>query len=73
MLLKGCDVRGVFWGAFTEREPQAHRANMASLVQWCADGKLSAHVHEVYPLERTPDALKALSNRQVMGKILLRP
>ena len=38
-----------------------------------ADGKLSAHVHEVYPLERTPDALKALSNRQVMGKILLRP
>ena len=73
VLLKGCDVRGVFWGAFTEREPQAHRANMASLVQWCADGKLSAHVHEVYPLERTPDALKALSNRQVMGKILLRP
>src|SRR5437879_4024406 len=73
VLLKGCDVRGVFWGAFTERNPQAHRANMEKLVAWCADGKLSAHVHAVYPLERTADALKALSNRQVMGKILLRP
>lgn len=23
-LLKSCDVRGVFWGAFVARDPQAH-------------------------------------------------
>jgi NADPH2:quinone reductase len=73
VLLKGCDVRGVFWGQFTERYPEKHRANMAKLVQWCADGKLSAHVHAVYPLEKTADALKALADRKAMGKILLRP
>jgi NADPH2:quinone reductase len=73
VLLKGCDVRGVFWGQFTERYPEKHRANMAKLLQWCADGKLSAHVHAVYPLEKTADALKALADRKAMGKILLRP
>jgi len=73
VLLKGCDIRGVFWGQFTERYPEKHRANMAELLTWCAEGKLSAHVHAVYPLARTAEALKALSDRKAMGKILLRP
>jgi NADPH2:quinone reductase len=73
VLLKGCDVRGVFWGQFTERFPEKHRANMAELLQWCAEGKLSAHVHAVYPLEKTAEALKMLADRKAMGKILLRP
>ncbi|HEV2955704.1 MAG TPA: NADPH:quinone oxidoreductase family protein [Xanthobacteraceae bacterium] len=73
VLLKGCDVRGVFWGQFTERYPEQHRANMADVLGWAVDGKLSAHVHAVYPLEQIADALKALANREAMGKILLRP
>jgi NADPH2:quinone reductase len=73
VLLKGCDVRGVFWGQFTERFPEKHRANMTELLQWCAEGKLSAHVHAVYPLEKTAEALKMLADRKAMGKILLRP
>jgi NADPH2:quinone reductase len=73
VLLKGCDVRGVFWGAWTERDPAANRANIADLLHWCAEGKLSAHVHAVYPLEKTAEALHALADRQVMGKVILRP
>jgi NADPH2:quinone reductase len=73
VLLRNCDVVGVFWGAWVDRNPQGHRADMADLVQWCADGKLSAHVHAVYPLERTADALREISNRKVMGKVVLRP
>jgi NADPH2:quinone reductase len=73
VLLKGCDVRGVFWGQFTERYPEKHRANMADVLQWAVDGRLSAHVHAVYPLEKTAAALKALANREAKGKILLRP
>jgi NADPH2:quinone reductase len=73
VLLKGCDVRGVYWGAWLAREPQAHRANMADLIAWCAAGRLSAHVHAAYPLEQGADALKALSDRSVMGKLVLRP
>jgi NADPH2:quinone reductase len=73
VLLRGCDIRGVFWGAWLKREPQAQRALMTELVKWCAEGKLSAHVHAVYPLAETATALKAISDRKVMGKILLRP
>jgi NADPH:quinone reductase len=72
-LLKSCDIRGVFWGAWTAREPEAHRANVRRLVDWAAEGKLSAHVHAVYPLAETAAALEAIANRQVMGKVILRP
>jgi NADPH2:quinone reductase len=73
VLLRSCDIRGVFWGAWLKREPQAQRALMTDIVKWCAEGKLSAHVHAVYPLAETAAALQAISDRKVMGKILLRP
>jgi NADPH2:quinone reductase len=73
VLLKGCSVVGVFWGSFIERDPQRHRANTAQLLEWCAQGKLSSHVHAVYPLAEAPKALKAIAARQVMGKVILRP
>jgi NADPH2:quinone reductase len=72
-LLKGCDIVGVFWGSFVERNPKDHQANMADLVRWAAEGKLSAHVHAVYPLAQTADALRAIAGRSVMGKVILRP
>ncbi|HTP93453.1 MAG TPA: NADPH:quinone oxidoreductase family protein [Xanthobacteraceae bacterium] len=73
VLLKGCDIRGVFWGGWLMREPQAQRALMTDIVRWCAEGKLSAHVHATYPLAETAAALKAIADRKVMGKIVLRP
>jgi len=72
-LLKSCDIRGVFWGAWTKREPQLQRALMTDLAHWCAEGKLSAHVHAVYPLSEIAAALSAITDRKVMGKIVLRP
>ncbi len=73
VLLKGCDVRGVFWGAWLARDPEAHRANMVQLIAWCADGRLSSHVHAVYRLADTAQALKDIAARKVMGKAILRP
>jgi NADPH2:quinone reductase len=73
VLLKNCDVRGVFWGAWAEREPEAHRANIAQLMSWCADGKLAVHIHKVFPLAQAAQALKAIAGRSVMGKVILRP
>jgi len=73
VLLKGCDVLGVFWGSWIERNPEGHRANTEQLLAWCAEGRLSSHVHAVYPLAEAPAALKAIAARQVMGKVILRP
>jgi len=73
VLLKSCDVLGVFWGAWIERDRAGHRANTEQLLAWCADGKLSSHVHATYPLSDASAALKAIASRQVMGKVILRP
>jgi NADPH2:quinone reductase len=73
VLLKSCDIRGVLWGAWALRDPQGQRALMNDIVGWCADGKLSAHVHAVFPLAETANALKAIGDRKAMGKIVLRP
>jgi NADPH:quinone reductase len=73
VLLKSCDVRGVFWGSWTEREPEAHRANSDDLVRWCAEGKLSAHVHSVYPLTDAARAMRDIAERKALGKVVLRP
>jgi NADPH:quinone reductase len=72
-LLKSCDIRGVSWGAWTKREPLVQRTLMSDIVRWCGEGKLSAHVHAIYPLDQTAAALKAIADRKPMGKIVLRP
>jgi NADPH2:quinone reductase len=73
VLLKSCDVLGVFWGSWIDRDKAGHRANTEQLVAWVAEGKLSSHVHAVYPLSEGAKALKAIAARQVMGKVILRP
>ncbi|GJD64108.1 NADPH:quinone oxidoreductase family protein [Methylobacterium frigidaeris] len=72
-LLKGIDIQGVFWGAFLKREPEGHVANQARLLALVSEGRLSAKVHGVYPLEEAASALGILARREAMGKVLLRP
>jgi len=73
VLLKSCDIVGVHWGAFIARDPDAEARNMSQIVRWCADGKLSAHVHAVYPLAETAQALKDIAARKIMGKAIVKP
>jgi NADPH:quinone reductase len=73
VLLKSCDVLGVYWGSWVARDGAAHRANMAQLLAWCATGRISAHVHAAYPLAQGAQALHALKDRAVMGKVVLTP
>ena len=73
MLLKGCSIVGVFWGAFTEREPQRNAENMRELMDWLSRGILKPHISATYPLERAADALYDMLNRKVLGKAVLVP
>lgn len=72
-LLKGCDIRGVFWGAWVRQNPDKNRAALEKLVKWAAEGKISAHVDRTFPLAQTAEALKVLAGRQAMGKVILHP
>ncbi|KJC43977.1 NADPH:quinone oxidoreductase [Bradyrhizobium sp. LTSP885] len=72
-LLKGCDIRGVFWGAWARLNPEKNRSNLQKLVQWTAEGKISSHVDRTFPLSQTSEALKVLAGRKAMGKVILHP
>jgi NADPH2:quinone reductase len=73
VLLKNCAVLGVFWGAWVRHATADYKAALGELARWCAEGKLSCHIQEVYPLADTPKAIKALADRKVMGKLVVRP
>jgi NADPH2:quinone reductase len=70
-LLKGCEVVGVFWGSFSEREPERSRGNFDTLLGWCAEGKLKPHVSMRFPLAQGGEALKALISRRATGKVIV--
>lgn len=72
-LVKGASVVGVFWGSFTQREPEAYADNMAELMQWYMAGKVKPHVEAVYPLEKAVDALTFIHDRKATGKVVLQP
>ncbi|WP_026363181.1 NADPH:quinone oxidoreductase family protein [Methylopila sp. M107] len=71
-MLKGADVRGVFWGAHVEREPSAHRAELARLFDWAAAGEISAPIDAVLPLSGTAEAIGRIKRREARGKILVK-
>jgi NADPH2:quinone reductase len=70
-LLKSCQVVGVFWGAFTRRDPEANAANIAELMRLYAEGKIKPVVSERYPLAKAGEAIKKLGERKAMGKIVV--
>lgn len=71
-LLKGCSVVGVFWGSFTQREPEASAKNMMELLQLYSEGKIDPKVSEVFKFDQYAEALGALTGRRATGKIVLR-
>ena len=70
-LLKSCDVRGVFWGAFAARDPKANAAHVETLFKLWDEGKISPRVSATYPLERGGKAIAALAARSVIGKVVV--
>jgi NADPH2:quinone reductase len=72
VLLKGCDILGVFWGAFTEREPDAHARNVADLFAWAARGDIGQGPVHVLPLARTGEAIRLIADRKATGKVIVR-
>ena len=71
ILLKGCQVVGVFWGSFSAREPETNAANFKTLFEWHEQGRLHPHISHRFPLAQGADAINALINREVVGKAVI--
>lgn len=70
-LLKSCQIVGVFWGAFTFVNPEAHANNVAELFAMYSDDKIKPHVTSKYPLSAGADAIKELAERRAKGKVVV--
>jgi NADPH:quinone reductase-like Zn-dependent oxidoreductase len=71
-LLKSCDVCGVFWGAFAARDPKANAAHVETLFRLWRQGMISPKISATYSLERAGEAIQAISERRVVGKLVVR-
>jgi NADPH:quinone reductase len=70
-LLKSCDVRGVFWGAFMAREPERNRQHVDQLLAWWREGRLRPRIDRVYPLAEGGEAIARLASRSAIGKVVV--
>lgn len=70
-LLKSCDVCGVFWGAFTAREPAKFVEQVKELFALMQEGKIDPLISETFPLERASEAIAKLENREAVGKLVV--
>jgi NADPH2:quinone reductase len=73
VLLKGCELTGVFWGRHVDLEPQAFRAEMTQLAAFVAEGRLRPHIDCVLPLHRTAEGLRLIEARKIKGKVVVKP
>ena len=71
-LLKSCDVCGVFWGAFAMRDPKANGAHGAQLFKYWDEGKIAPRISATFPLERAGEAITAIAERRVIGKLVVK-
>ncbi len=72
VLLKGVVIKGYESRTFPQFRPNEHAEGEKRLEQMIAEG-LKPVVGAVYPLSRTIDALNAILDRKVTGKIVLDP
>ncbi|MBP6445672.1 MAG: zinc-binding dehydrogenase [Saprospiraceae bacterium] len=70
-LLKGCDIDGVFWGQFAEKEAENNMENIRQLAGYFMQGKLKPHIHKTYQLHEASQAILDLMDRKVVGKAVV--
>lgn len=70
-LLKSCDVRGVFWGAFAARDPAANAAHVQTLFRLWEEGKIAPKVSRTWPLAEGGAAIAHMAARQAVGKLVV--
>ncbi len=71
ILLKSCQVVGVFYGAWSMRSPQQHDRNFREILELFDRGSIDPLVGRCYPLEQYARALRDLSERRAIGKVVL--
>ena len=70
-LLKGCQIVGVFWGAWVGLFPDENKKNFDELFKLHAEGKINPEVSQRFALEDSAEAFSHLANRKAKGKVII--
>ena len=74
----GNEVKVDVWPFFVKQQRLIgsygrNRADLEMTLQWAAESRLKPVIDATYPLERAPEALRRLRDRNVLGKLLVIP
>ena len=72
ILLKSCQVVGVFFGAWSGRFPEEAAENFREILDLYRQGRIDPLIGREYPLEEYARALRDLSERRAIGKVVVR-
>ena len=72
-LIKGFSVVGVRAGEYGRKFPEKGEENLNTIWQWAEAGKTRPYIHAELPLSETLEGFHMLENRQVIGKLVIRP
>jgi NADPH2:quinone reductase len=70
-LLKGCQIVGVFWGAWTMMFPDENQANFQELFDLYAAGKINPEISDRFSLAESAAAISHLKDRKAKGKVII--
>ena len=70
-LLKGCQIVGVFWGAWTGLFPEENQKNFNELFEMYKNGKINPAPSDKFTLETSAEAIAHLKNRKAKGKVVI--
>lgn len=71
LLLKGCQLVGVFWGQAVERDPAHSAASFGQMFKWFEEGKLKPLVSHHFALADAGKAIRMLMDRKATGKLIV--
>ncbi len=72
-LLKERSLVGVYWGDWTQHDPQGQQRNVVQLAAWFAEGRIKPAISERVSLAEAPAAMTRLVQRKVKGKVIVVP
>jgi len=71
ILIKQISVIGVRAGEIGRRDPELGERTRRELYQLLENGDIDPHICAAFPLEKAVDAMKMLTDRKVVGKVVV--
>ena len=72
-LIKGISVLGVRAGEYFRKNPTLKKPAMNKLLSIANKGLITPEIHDILKLKDADKALKKMENREVIGRLILKP